>query len=109
MKLQDDLYLTLGIRHSEDEKSDVGGKNWECSVWNSCYPSTEIWGNRQLFIPNLAALAPDFHVAGGLYNGVNCTAQGGPYAAVHILVEQVVWYKQLIMRLRSHMIQLTGE
>ena len=79
MKLKDDLYLTLGIRHSEDEKTDVGGKNWECSVWNSCYPSTEIWGNRQLFIPNLAALTPDFHVAGGLFNGVNCTAAGGPY------------------------------
>ena len=31
MKLQDDLYLTLGTRHSEDEKSDVGGKNYECS------------------------------------------------------------------------------
>ena len=47
MKLQDDLYLTLGIRHQKMRKSDVGGKNWECSVWNSCYPSTEIWGNRQ--------------------------------------------------------------
>ena len=79
IKLRDDLYLTLGARYTEDEKSDVGGKNYACTVWNSCYPSTEIWGNRQLFIPNLAALSPDFHLAGGLYAGVNCEAAGGPY------------------------------
>ena len=29
--------------------------------------------------PQLNALAPDFHVAGGLYAGVNCEAGGGPY------------------------------
>jgi iron complex outermembrane receptor protein len=79
MKLRDDLYLTLGIRHSEDDKSDVGGKNYECSIWNSCYPSAEIWGNRQLFMPTLNALEPDFHIAGGKYAGINCTNFGGPY------------------------------
>ena len=57
----------------------LAGKNWSCSVWNSCYPSTEIWGNRFSFLPNLNALAPNFHVAGGQYAGVNCEAGGGPY------------------------------
>ena len=31
------------------------------------------------FLPNLNALAPNFHVAGGQYAGVNCEAGGGPY------------------------------
>ena len=78
-KINDKLFGTIGIRYTEDEKSDVGGKNWSCSVWNSCYPSTEIWGNRFSFLPNLNALAPNFHVAGGQYAGVNCEAGGGPY------------------------------
>ena len=73
------LFGTIGIRYTEDEKSDVGGKNWSCSVWNSCFPSTEIWGNRFSFLPNLNALAPNFHIAGGQYAGVNCEAGGGPY------------------------------
>ena len=30
-------------------------------------------------LPQLNALAPNFHVAGGLYAGVNCEAGGGPY------------------------------
>ena len=77
--LRDDLYLTLGLRYTEDEKTDVGGRNFECSVWNSCYPSTEVWGNRHLFPETLNNLTPDFHLAGGLYAGVNCEAAGGPY------------------------------
>ena len=79
VKLNEKLFLTLGARYTEDEKSDVGGKNFECSVWNSCYTSTEIWGNRFSFLPNLNSLAPNFHVAGGQYAGINCEAQGGPY------------------------------
>jgi iron complex outermembrane receptor protein len=77
--LSESLYLTLGLRYSEDEKSDKGGRNFDCSVWNSCYPSTEVWGQRNLFPETLNALAPDFHLAGGQYDGVNCTAAGGPY------------------------------
>jgi iron complex outermembrane receptor protein len=78
-KLRDDLFLTVGARYTEEEKSDEGGKNWECSMWNSCYTSGEIWGNRTQWLPQLNALAPNFHVAGGQYAGVNCTAGGGPY------------------------------
>ena len=33
-KINDKLFGTIGIRYTEDEKSDVGGKNWSCSVWN---------------------------------------------------------------------------
>ena len=77
--ISDDLFFTFGARYTEEEKSDVGGKNYECSVWNSCYTSTEIWGNRFQWLPQLNALAPNFHVAGGLYAGVNCEAGGGPY------------------------------
>lgn len=77
--LRDDIFLTLGARYTEDKKSDVGGANYDCSVWNSCYPSTEIWGQRFAFTENLNALAPDFHLAGGKIAGVNCEAQGGPY------------------------------
>ncbi len=78
-RLGDDIFLTLGARYTEDKKSDVGGANYDCSVWNSCYPSTEIWGQRFAFTENLNALAPDFHLAGGKIAGVNCEAQGGPY------------------------------
>ena len=78
-KFNEKLFGTIGVRYTEDEKSDVGGKNFQCSVWNSCYPSTEIWGNRFSFLPNLNALAPNFHVAGGQYAGINCEAGGGPY------------------------------
>lgn len=77
--LRDDLFLTLGLRYTEDEKTDVGGRTFECTVWNSCYPSTEVWGQRNLFPETLNALAPDFHLAGGQIDGVNCTAAGGPY------------------------------
>jgi iron complex outermembrane receptor protein len=77
--LRDDLFLTLGLRYTEDKKQDIGGRTLECSVWNSCYPSTEVWGQRQLFPQTLNALTPDFHLAGGLYDGENCTAAGGPY------------------------------
>jgi len=77
--LNDRMYLTFGLRYTEDEKSDVGGRVFDCSVWNSCYPSTEVWGQRYLFPETLNALTPDFHLAGGLYAGVNCEAGGGPY------------------------------
>jgi iron complex outermembrane receptor protein len=77
--LNDRMYLTLGLRYTEDEKSDDGGRVYDCSVWNSCYPSTEVWGQRFLFPQTLNALTPDFHLAGGLYAGVNCEAGGGPY------------------------------
>jgi iron complex outermembrane receptor protein len=77
--LRDNIFLTLGARYTEDKKSDVGGRVYDCSVWNSCYPSTEIWGQRFAFPENLNALTPDFHLAGELYAGVNCEAQGGPY------------------------------
>jgi iron complex outermembrane receptor protein len=77
--LRDDLFLTLGARYTKDKKSDVGGRVYDCSVWNSCYTSTEIWGQRFAFTENLNALAPDFHLAGGQYAGVNCEAAGGPY------------------------------
>lgn len=76
---RDDLFLTAGLRYSEDEKKDTGGRVYDCTVWNSCYPSTEVWGQRTLFPQTLNALTPDFHIAGGLIAGVNCEAQGGPY------------------------------
>ena len=97
--LTDKMFLTLGLRYTEDEKSDDGGKNYECSVWNGCYPNTELYapadwmdnGNalnawvaqnpigRFGFIPSLSALTPNFHVASGLVAGQNCTAAGNPY------------------------------
>lgn len=75
----DELFLTLGARYSRDKKSDKGGATYDCTVWNSCYPSTEVWGQRFLFPATLNALTPAFHLEGGLYDGVNCTGQGGPY------------------------------
>ncbi len=77
--LNDSMFLTLGLRHTADNKSDVGGRTYDCSVWNSCYPSTEVWGQRFLFPETLNALTPDFHVAGGKIAGVNCEGAGGPY------------------------------
>jgi iron complex outermembrane receptor protein len=47
--LSDSLYLTLGGRYSSDKKSDVGGRVFDCTVWNSCYPSTEVWCQRNVF------------------------------------------------------------
>ena len=31
------------------------------------------------FVPNLASLTHDFHIAGGQFAGVNCEAGGNPY------------------------------
>jgi iron complex outermembrane receptor protein len=77
--INEEFFLTLGARYSKDKKSDVGGKVYDCTVWNSCYPSTEVWGQRNIFPETLNALAPDFHIAGGQIAGINCEAQGGPY------------------------------
>ncbi len=78
-ELSEKWFLTLGARYTEDKKSDDGGRVYDCVVWNSCYPSTEVWGQRTLFPETLNSLAPDFHIAGGQIAGINCEAQGGPY------------------------------
>jgi iron complex outermembrane receptor protein len=97
--ISDKLFLTLGARYTEDEKSDNGGKNYACVVWNGCYPNTELWapggnddgGNaikawaaqnpvgRFGFMPALNQLAPNFHIQSGLIDGVNCSAAKNPY------------------------------
>ena len=96
--LSEDLFLTLGARYTEDSKEDVGGRNWDCTVWNQCYTNTELWYpgggeyagahiawaaqnpvGRFGFVPNLASLTHDFHIAGGQFAGVNCEAGGNPY------------------------------
>ena len=94
--LSDDLFLTLGARYTEDSKEDVGGRNWDCTVWNQCYTNTEFGIQAQVnmranglggskscwkiwFCSNLASLTHDFHIAGGQFAGVNCEAGGNPY------------------------------
>ena len=98
IKLNEKTFLTLGARYTEDEKSDVGGKNFVCNQWSGCYNNSELWYpaggeyagageawanapivGRFNWLPNLNRLAPNFHVAGGQYAGVNCTPTGNPY------------------------------
>ncbi|MBN8429423.1 TonB-dependent receptor [Microbulbifer salipaludis] len=35
-------HLTLGLRHTEDSKEDIGGRNWGC--WDACSGPINAWG-----------------------------------------------------------------
>ncbi|MBY6190715.1 TonB-dependent receptor [Microbulbifer agarilyticus] len=39
----DKTHLTLGLRHTEDSKEDVGGRNWGC--WGECSGPIDAWGH----------------------------------------------------------------
>ncbi len=40
--LTEQLHMTLGLRYSNEEKEDVGGRGLTCAIWNGCY-SNGVW------------------------------------------------------------------
>ena len=82
-QLSDRAFLTLGGRYTEETKGDVNGGNFNCTVWNSCYPSDQLWWHRMDWLnttTGINSVGPTFHLDNGLVGGVNCTVGQGPYA-----------------------------
>jgi iron complex outermembrane receptor protein len=82
-QLSDRAFLTVGGRYTEETKGDVNGGNYDCTVWNSCYPSDQLWWHRMDWLnttTGINSVGPTFHLDNGLVGGVNCTIGAGPYA-----------------------------
>lgn len=77
-QLDERMFLTLGARYSEEEKTDVGGRNFRCMFWaNGC--AADPYGGARARDPNWVRLGYTPWKNGGefLVEGVNCTGGYG--------------------------------
>jgi iron complex outermembrane receptor protein len=64
-QLSDRAFLTVGGRYTEETKADVGGNNYRCTVFNSCYPSDQLWWHRMDWLnttTGINSVTPTFHM-----------------------------------------------